>query len=290
MTKCLTPLHIPDQSTGRERIVPCGRCDACLVRMRQEWTYRLREEERHCKCSFFITLTYDNENLPIREFVEEDTGAVFYDACNNKKDIQDFNKRLRKRLASEGVKTRFYLISEYGPNTQRPHYHGIYFLDTVLDKDTFSDFVADSWNSPNISVSEVTDSRIKYVTEYCLVRKDIPDYLEPNFRLMSRNPGIGAAYIDKMKSWHLADEKRFYAPGYNGDRCNLPRYYRDKIYPKEVREEHAARLEQEAQEEAIAIVSAPDFDVEKWREEQRQKHIDYHKRVTRFLNKKSKQL
>jgi len=289
MTQCLSPLHLP-QEGGRERVVPCGRCDACLVRLRQEWTYRLREEERQCKDSYFVTLTYDNDHLPIKEYFEEDTGAVFYDAVNDKRDLQLFNKRVRKRLDKLGVKCRYYLISEYGPNTQRPHYHGIYWMDTPLADGDFDSIVRDSWSSPNIEVAPVTDSRIKYVTEYCLTRQDIPDHLDPNFRLMSRNPGIGAAYVQRMTKWHLADESRFYAPDYDGNRCNLPRYYRDKIYPPELREQRAADLALQArQREEQAFHDAGD-DVDVLRANLRAKRIDYHTRVTRYLNKKAKKL
>lgn len=271
-------------------MVPCGRCDACLVRLRQEWTYRLREEERICADSYFITLTYSNENLPIREYVEEDTGACFYDASVNKRDVQLFNKRFRKELSKLGIRTRFYLISEYGPRTQRPHYHGIYFLDSVSDKDTIRDIVAKCWSSPNITVAEVTEERIKYVTEYCLVRHDIPDYLEPNFRLMSRNPGIGANYVDKMKRWHLADDSRMFCPDYEGNRCNMPRYYREKIYDKETLDLRAAELSLQAQNEELELAKSLDFDYAKIQEHMAAVRKTYHDRVYRYLNKKQKHL
>lgn len=287
--QCLHPIHLK-QDDAPDRIVPCGHCAACLVRLRQEWTYRLREELRVSKDAFFVTLTYDNEHLPIKEFIEQDTSAVFYDACVSKEDVQKFNKRLRKKLSKDGYKTRFYLISEYGPRTLRPHYHGVYFFRDSIDRDYFSDCVSRSWQSPNICVDYVNDERIKYVTEYCLTRKNIPDHLEPNFRIMSNRPGIGYDYVDKMRNWHLADDSRFYAPDYSGNKCNLPRYYREKIYPKEVIENHSALLSSSRLDELNKLFESKGFNYEKWLLDEKAKQKDYEQRTSRFLDKKLKKL
>lgn len=289
MTQCLYPIHLR-QDNAHDRIVPCGRCAACLVRLRQEWTYRLREELKVSKDAYFLTLTYDNQNLPIHEYIESDTGAMYYDACVSKEDVQKFNKRLRKRFDKDGIKFRFYVISEYGPRTMRPHYHGIYFFKDLVDRDKFDDYVSKSWPSPNICVDVVTDERIKYVTEYCLTRKDIPDHLVPNFRIMSNRPGIGADYVDKMRDWHLADKSRFYAPGYSGDRCNLPRYYKTKIYDNETIAEHTAIIESEHLNKYKQLFEQRDFDYNKWIEDSREFAKDYEKRTSRFLDKKLKKL
>jgi len=55
----------------------------------------------------FITLTYDNENLP------ENATLV-------PKDLKDFQKRLRYHA---NIDLRFFSVGEYGEKTQRPHYH-----------------------------------------------------------------------------------------------------------------------------------------------------------------------
>lgn len=291
MTACLSPIHIRDSVSGEVRIVPCSRCDACLVRQRQEWTYRLREELRHNPNAFFVTLTYDNENLPIQEFVD-DSGAIFYDAVHDKTDIQLFNKRLRHKLEKYDAKCRFYIVSEYGPNTQRPHYHGIYFLDKDITLDDFDSLVRASWPSPNITVDIVTDSRIKYVTEYVFTRKDVPSHLPDNFRLVSRNPGLGSCYIERLKDWHLKDpENRVFAPDYEGNHCNLPRYYRDKIFPKSFLQERAKKLEAEKFEEEKRLFESPDFDSRKYYRDKWEFVKDYHNKVTKSFKKhKNKQL
>lgn len=291
MTACLKPLHLKTED-GHERVVPCGRCNACLVRSRMEWSLRLQEEARVSKDSYFITLTYDNDHLPILECVEPDTGACFYCGVVDKKDVQNFNKRFRKYLETHfNTKTRFYLISEYGPQTLRPHYHGIYFMDSILSPDDVLAAVASCWPSPNVTVDCVTDERIRYVTEYALTRKDIPSYLVPNFRLMSNRPGLGAAYVGRMSKWHLADvANRFYSPSQDGHKVSMPRYYRNKIYDKETLEERSEDLSAARLQEEILRKSSPDFDPVKDELDRRAFIEDYNRRTNFFLNKKAKKL
>lgn len=294
MPQCLTPIHIRDEVTGKIHLVPCGRCNACLVRSRAEWVARLKEEERVAASAYFLTLTYDNDHLPIQEFVDSETGVCFYNGVVSKDDVQKFNKRFRKYLDTHHkTKVRYYLISEYGPDTLRPHYHAIYFLDTALDADSVHRAAISAWpycDPIRLTVGLVTETRIKYVTEYCLTKDGIPEYLEPNFRLVSRNPGLGAAYVDRMRNWHLADYERFYVPQRGGDRCNLPRYYRDKIYPASVSKARSRRLEDERFEQEQSIFNDPNFNEKKYWRDRRASIEDYNRRTERFLNKKLKKL
>lgn len=294
MTACLTPIHVRDDR-GVVHTVPCGRCNACLVRARAEWVARLKWEQRSAASSFFITLTYDNEHLPIREYVDETSGVIAYAGVVSKDDVVKFNKRFRKILDKKyKTKVRFYLISEYGPTTLRPHYHACYFLDSVLDSDSVHSAAVAAWpfcNPIRLTVGPVLDERIKYVTEYCLTKNGIPDFLEPNFRLCSRNPGLGAAYVDKFKDWHLADKyNRFYVPQPDGDKCNLPRYYRDKIYDHASIIARSRTLEDEAFAKEQAMFAEAGFDEKKYYRDRRAAIQDYNRRTNRFLNKKSKKI
>lgn len=289
MTQCLRPLHIKIDDEGHTRQVPCGRCNACLVRSRMEWTFRLAEEQRQAASSFFVTLTYDNEHIPISTSVDVATGVVAYHGAVDVRDCQLFVKRLRKALSP--VKLRFYLVSEYGPNTFRPHYHMCAFLDEALSRDEFDSLVRDAWPSPNITVSSITPERIRYVTEYCLTRNSVPGYYRRNFRLVSRNPGIGASYVPRMTDWHLREvEKRFDCLDKDGNHCNMPRFYREKIYPHEVLEERTAQLEADFLAEEIRVSSLPDYDRDKALRDKAAFVQDYTNRTNFFLNKKQKKL
>lgn len=71
-------------------------------------------------------------------------------ATVSKKDIQNFLKRLRKKIDNLNIpqnekKIRYYIASEYGPTTLRPHYHGILFIDSPEVLAKIKDFIVDSW-------------------------------------------------------------------------------------------------------------------------------------------------
>lgn len=289
--ECLNPISIPDPETGHLRVVPCGRCNACLVRSRMEWAFRLREEWHRSPSSFFVTLTYEDERMPISTSVEYSTGALVYDGSVNKRDVQLFMKRLRKSI--DPVKLRYYLISEYGPDTLRPHYHFIAFLDALVSPDYFDSHVRKCWPSPIVTVSSVTETRIKYVTEYALTRNSVPDRLAPNFRLVSRNPGIGASYVERMKDWHTGVDdmsKRYDLLDKDGFHCNMPRYYREKIYPADFLDERSAELEKEFLQKKLELVSRPDYDAAQAIRNRKAFIEDYNRKTQFLLDKKRKKL
>jgi hypothetical protein len=58
---------------------------------------------------------------------------------------------------------------------------------------------------------------------------------------MSRRPGIGSVYYDKMRAWHRED-KRTYVVRPGGYKQRLPRYYKDKIFTQFERQMIALKL------------------------------------------------
>ena len=71
--------------------VPCGQCLGCRLEKSKEWAIRVMNEVRMNEISCFLTLTYNDENLP--------KGGTLV-----KKDLQDFWKRLRDRLYPEKLR------------------------------------------------------------------------------------------------------------------------------------------------------------------------------------------
>ena len=86
----------------------CGQCLPCRVNRRRIWTHRVLLEAIKSSESSFITLTYDDENLP-------ENGSL----CPSH--VRDWLKRIRKKV--EPRKLRYFLVGEYGDETKRPHYH-----------------------------------------------------------------------------------------------------------------------------------------------------------------------
>lgn len=189
-----------------------------MARKRQQWAFRLQQELKVSSSSHFVTLTYDEENL-----TKSKDGIPIV----SKRDIQLFIKRLRKALPS--YKLRYFLVSEYGPTTFRPHYHCIFF-NLPLDSDLY-EILTSTWKNGHIDIGSVTGASISYVCKYCVSATKLPSQLASTFMLCSKRPAIGSNYLtNAIKKWHhqnLAD----YANN-QGFKIPLHRYYRDKIFTK----------------------------------------------------------
>lgn len=63
-TKCLNPLELYD-SRHNKIFVNCGKCVACQNTKRSALSLKLCLEEQNSKYCYFVTLTYDDDNLPL---------------------------------------------------------------------------------------------------------------------------------------------------------------------------------------------------------------------------------
>lgn len=215
--KCISPITLkianPRNKDGKA-IVPCGKCINCLITRRESWIARLIEEHK-VNPALFITLTYTDENLT---FAAKNPTVV-------KRDVQLFFKRFRKIFKKT---FKYYLVAEYGTKTRRPHYHFIIFCD--IFPDNIHDIIHSSWKNGNITVTPLNMARLVYTTKYHINRGSYPNGTSPPFTLMSK--GIGIAYVDKMKSFHIGKPDKLYYPMYNYKKP-LPRYYRKKLYSRD---------------------------------------------------------
>lgn len=238
---CLSPINITfkrplvNRATGEVKYsgyVPCGRCEACAEMRRLQWFVRLREEQKHCSSSYFITLTYSDCYLPVSDK---------YDKCFDKRQVQLFLKRLRSKLHPSTF--RYFLISEYGTNTHRPHYH-LHYFGTYVDKMLLYEAVSNAWPFGLIHIGECNDSSLNYVCGHVQYSIAVPDNYEPPFTLMSRRPGLGFYSVPSLSlSSQESDILQLYSDG-QGKRFSLPRYYRERIYKKESRDARAIYLEE----------------------------------------------
>ncbi len=190
--------------------IPCGKCRGCRAQKARAWADRMVLELDHSKKAVFLTLTYNDEHVPCR--FDQSTGQAVLTL--NKRDLQLFFKRLRKRFPDNEL--RYYACGEYGSNTRRPHYHVIlYGLDLSDFKDLqlkgtnelgdpyfISNFLADEiWKNGFCLLASVSWKTCAYVARY-VKKKDLglvsDEYvdrvLEPEFSVSSRNPGIGLYY------------------------------------------------------------------------------------------------
>lgn len=198
--------------------IPCGQCIGCRLDYARQWADRCLLELGEHKSSYFVTLTYSDEYVPFGHGVDKDTGEVTCDCMTlQKRDFQLFMKRLRKKFSDQ--KIRFFACGEYGPETQRPHYHAILFglelNDLVLYKRCMhgdynyynSPSLQEVWPYGHVVVGKVTWESCCYTARYIMKKQKGDGALfydltgiEPPFSLMSRKPGIARNYYEENKN------------------------------------------------------------------------------------------
>lgn len=158
----------------------------------------MHEASQH-EANSFITLTYDQANLP-------------KDGSLDVAEWQKFAKRARKALG----RFRYYHCGEYGDLHLRPHYHACVFgVDFASDRTLWKTvrgnplYVSPTldrlWGRGYAVIGEVTFESAAYVARY-ITKKITGDRAEehyagrkPEYTTMSRNPGIGKGWFDRWK-------------------------------------------------------------------------------------------
>lgn len=194
-------------------IIPCGKCRGCRLDKARKWADRLLLELDDYPDALFLTMTYREGDLPMvtcRDGMKRPTLRV--------KDIQCFNKRLRKWYSDhkEGRKIRMYVAGEYGEKTWRPHYHGIYYNCNLLDFDDIkvwkdnpdlgttlfhSDTLDKIWSNGNVLFAKASYNTFGYVARYTLKKQFMSDLGElyyngrkPPFHVQSLKPALGTNF------------------------------------------------------------------------------------------------
>lgn len=205
--------------------VPCGKCLACLSSKRNDWSFRLEQEFKYSRNgAVFVTLTYDQKHLPS-------------DLSVNKRDVQLFLKRLRKRYDANQI--RYYIVGEYGSKYGRPHYHALLF---GADSEKVRKSWVDSRAAPIgiVHVGKVTSASVAYVTKYIIQQGNEVDGRTKPFTLMSRAYGIGGKYLtDVMCAWHREDDRNYCVR--DGQKIRMPKFYKDKIFYNEKQKERISK-------------------------------------------------
>lgn len=253
-------------------LVPCQKCLDCKMSYSRDWANRMMLENTYHSSSYFITLTYDDFNVPVSYYPDLDTGEARLAYTLRKDELSDFIKRLRRRLDYYGKKSdvRFYGVGEYGSNTFRPHYHVIVFgleLDDLKElkrsplgyKYYTSQTIESCWKLGYSMVCEVSWETCAYVARY-VTKKAYNSYsdelmeffgLEREMSRMSRMPGIGRLYFDEHKEEIYAHDRIYLSTPKGGKEIKPPKYY-DKLFDLEYQEEFA-KLKAQRKEVAEAI-------------------------------------
>ena len=163
-----------------------------LLRRRANWAKRLIAEYRlNPGDTWFCTITYDDEHLPV-SFDDDDLPQVDV----SKRDVQLWFKRIRENYGARLGHIRYFIVSEFGENTLRPHYHAIIFTENKCTTELLNEAILSTWkNGYIIDVSRVRgDGALRYVANYILS----PTQELRTLCLMSRRPGLGRRYVDRL--------------------------------------------------------------------------------------------
>ncbi len=174
-------------------------------------------------------MTYNEESVP---HTTDDAGKVYNSVC--REDIQKFMKRLRKSLCArygKEFRVKYFICSEYGPKTLRPHYHGVIF--GLSDSDI--PLVNSSWSLGFTKIEVIRGAgSFRYVSKYCskpsVLRYELTAPVEKTFRLVSQ--GLGKSYClnPEVKKFHTSDIFGHHYYFSNGFKYGLPRYFTTKLF------------------------------------------------------------
>lgn len=218
----------PPLTDLRLKYVPvgCGKCIECMKQKAREWKVRLNEEIKVSEKPHYVTLTFSNHDLEklCKETGLKETNAVATIA------VRRFLERWRKKYKKS---IKHWLITELGhENTERIHLHGIIFSDILTEK-----LLTQYWSYGQIRIGQYCNERtINYIMKYVTkIDTDHKNY----FPVILCSKGLGANYIKEFtKQLHRYNGKNTieYYRLPNGNKCNLPIYYRNKFFNEEERE------------------------------------------------------
>lgn len=210
--------------------VPCGKCPKCVKTKISQWSFRIKKERERSTSAYFLTLTYNDENL-----IYTDSGETTLD----KRDFQLFIKRLR-HFEKNNKKIKYYAVGEYGTKSGRPHYHAILF--NVRDPSN----IEKSWDK-GFTYAPILDrdNGVTYVLKYISKTRTKISHKNPEFSLMSKR--LGENYLTpQMVQWHQQVQNSFIMD--NGMKKSMPKYYKEKLYNETQRKEVTDYLKNRAEE------------------------------------------
>ena len=180
--------------------IPCGQCIGCRLERSRQWAMRCVHEASMHDDNEFITLTYDDDHVPVDHSLKYSHFQDFIRAL--RKSVRRMRQRLTdgstdKELRQSGQSgpdavercparsakgIRFYMCGEYGEDTKRPHYHACLFGIRFLDREHFkttkageklyrSEFLQSFWPHGYAATGDVTFESAAYIARYVLKKR-----------------------------------------------------------------------------------------------------------------------
>jgi hypothetical protein len=283
--------------------IPCGKCLNCKKKRRSDWSLRLEHEYLYSDSALFITLTYNDASIPRNRGI----------ATLNKKDLQDYIKRLRNshvayvsrelgirksEVKNHSKQIRYYAVGEYGSKTNRPHYHILLFNYDIANLKP----IEAQWKNTQtghplgfVDIGKVSSASINYTTKYMFKQWGKKDLRQRPFTNMSRRPMIGTGFLNEYKNY-LREFELTTIRDKKGTLRKLPKAYLYKIYTmledgKEVKDKEWIRrlseesynkhIDQKLKEHKENLLINYNGDVNQWMQS---KDLDNHRKQKEIIN------
>lgn len=222
-----TVFHRREGFADLHQVVPCGACLGCQTRRVQDWSVRCAHEAQLHAVSSFVTLMYDDENVP---HVGDDLDAPL---TLRPDDWVQFMYRLRE---DQGPGIRFFQAGEYG-SLGRPHHHALLFGYWPKDAKKWkkskqswlytSEELSELWSHGFVSLGSVEPASAAYVAQYALKKCGrLPVGSVPEYQTMSRRPGLGAGWLERYGGDVFPTDEVILS---GGGKRQPPRYYLEKL-------------------------------------------------------------
>lgn len=228
--------------------LPCGKCLPCRHAKANAWGNRVDQEARMHDSSCHITLTFDPEHY---------TGEL------DKRTVDLFFDRLRIAMRRDGLgKLRFFLVGEYGDQTERGHFHMVVFGQDFIEwcadagmgdeEVLFSEKLSSLWGQGSVRVTRFGPGTAAYVAAHQW--KAFQAERKPFVRF-SRDPPIGFEFLRQFYDDFL---RNGFVTNGKGVKQVCPAHYfnwqayKDVLQPIKVRR-RAFALERKARLEAAGF-------------------------------------
>lgn len=159
---------------------------------------------------------HEHEEAPTIDYIDPETGEIsprYRYLTLNREDIKKWKKRVKiryERKYGKRLSLKYILCGEYGPQTHRPHYHGMFF---GLDKEA-AQMLQQDWQEnygftcfkfiPSFSVdgSNQVEKVARYCSKYCVKVNELEDQAVKDEMVQKprkiTSQGLGVPSLAKM--------------------------------------------------------------------------------------------
>lgn len=171
----------PQAHTYEELKLPCGTCILCRTEQARQQAIRISHEAQMHERSAFVTMTYNDEHLPLHNSLsgegDRDDYPYPWQPEKDRRHLSDFWKRVRFYLwEKHRLRLRYYAVGEYGDRSHRPHYHacifGHDFLDGAIEIQApprrlwTSPLLTELWGKGNVAIGALSFETARYTASY----------------------------------------------------------------------------------------------------------------------------